>query len=47
MKKKAVVKKEKKEFALSAEATQLIAKMHDMFVKEVTKFDKISQKASK
>lgn len=47
MKKKAVVKKEKKEFALSEGASKLIAKMHEMIVREVTKLDKLSQKGKK
>jgi hypothetical protein len=38
------VKKMKKEFKLSEEATKLITKLHDLITKEVTKHDKKAQK---
>lgn len=37
----------KKEFQLSKEAVNLISKLHDTLVKEVTKFDKKAQKGNK
>lgn len=40
-------KKAKKEFQLSEQAKELIAKMHNMVVKLVTKFDKKCQKGKK
>lgn len=47
MRKAKTAKRAKKEFQLSEAAQSLIAKLHELVIKEVTKMDKKSQKSIK